>query len=74
MKKKLYFKKGVEKNIEMVVLGGVIVCLFSLLFTIAFDELFRAYSIIFCISNLIILFNVYLLSKFSRKYQIIFNK
>ena len=74
MKKKLYFKKGVEKNIEVIILGCVVVCLFSLILSVSINELWGIYSRIFCISNLIAVFNFYLLSKFSRKYTIIFNK
>ena len=74
MKKKLYFKKGIEKSIEVVILGCVVVCLFSLMLGVSINELWGIYSRIFCISNLIAGFNFYLLSKFSRKYTIIFDK
>ena len=73
-KKRLYLKKGIEKNIELIILGSTITALFSLILAFAFDELFRIYTLIFIVSNLIVLFNGYFLTKFSKKYIAIFEQ
>lgn len=76
MKKKLYLKKGIEKNIELLALINIIMIIFSILLIIIFNDmqvLYDYYVKLYVVNNIILLINGYILIKFTKKYQSIFN-
>lgn len=74
-KKRLYLKKGIEKNLELLTLVNIIMIVFSMLLIIIFNDmqvLYNYYVKLYVINNIILLINGYILIKFTKKYQIIF--
>lgn len=75
-KKKLYLKKGIEKNMELITLVNIIMIVFSMLLITIFNDmqvLYNYYVKLYVINNIMLLINGYILTKFTKKYQIIFN-